>query len=120
MAFLRRMWGMALVAVTVTLPPAAGAVSVALLPLAWMVPAEAVQVTEVLVAFVTVAVNCWVSPAPTVAVPGETETVTAGGGGGGGGETGPSPPHAASRRLGSNQAFRRRQTSEIVIMAPGD
>ena len=43
-----------------------------------MVPPVAVHVTAVLEEPVTVAVNCWVRPACTVAVVGEIETETAG------------------------------------------
>ena len=65
------------VAVTVTLPPVAGAVSVALLPLATMLPADVDHVTAVLLELLTVAVNCCVAPASIVEVAGETATEAA-------------------------------------------
>ncbi len=66
-----------LVAVTVTavLEVTAGAVKS---PEVEIVPAVADQVTAVFVEPVTVAVNCWVPPELTVAVPGDRETDTAG------------------------------------------
>jgi hypothetical protein len=39
-------------------------------------PPATLQVTAVLVVPVTVAVNCWVCPTPTLAVDGETDTLT--------------------------------------------
>jgi hypothetical protein len=68
-----------LVAFTVTLilEVQAGAVST---PELEMVPAEVDQVTAVLVVPVTVAVNCWVPPAETVAPVGEIATDTVLGG----------------------------------------
>ena len=41
-----------------------------------IVPALADQVTAVLLVPVTVAVNCWVAPDSTLALAGETETLT--------------------------------------------
>jgi hypothetical protein len=68
-----------LVAFTVTLmvEVQAGAVS---MPELEMEPAEALQVTAVLLEPLTVAVNCWVPPAEIVAVRGEIETATSLGG----------------------------------------
>jgi hypothetical protein len=67
----------ALVAVTVKLPAVLGAVN---MPLE-MLPPVAVQVTPVLLAPLTEAVNCWLPPVGSEAVLGETEMATATGAG---------------------------------------
>jgi len=63
--------------VTLILEVQAGAVST---PELEMVPAEVDQVTAVFVVPLTLAVNCWVPPAETVALGGEIETDTVPGG----------------------------------------
>ena len=57
-------------------PPSSGAANVMVAPAPVMVPPVADQVTAGLVAWVTVAVNDWVSPAFTVALAGVIVTVT--------------------------------------------
>lgn len=69
-----------LVAVTVTVPPVAGAVRTALLPFPAIVPAEALHVTDVFELPVTVALNETVPPASAVADDGEMLTATGTGG----------------------------------------
>ena len=66
-----------LVAVTVSVPVVAGAVYI---PFASTVPVPAFHVTDVSVAFETVAENCCVAPGASDAVVGEIDTDTGGGG----------------------------------------
>lgn len=66
-----------LVAVTVTLPPVTGVVSVAEFPLPLMVPADAVHVTAELEEPLTVALKATVPPASAVALDGDMATLTA-------------------------------------------
>ena len=72
------------------------------------------HVTAVFVAFATVALNCCVAPRSTVAVPGETYTVTRGGGGGGGGGFGPGlePPPPPPQPVTTSRNAQRRYVTE--------
>jgi hypothetical protein len=96
-----------LVAVTVYVPPAPGAVHEAADPFPVMVPAEAVQVTAVEVALVTVAVNSAAAPAFTVVDDGEMDTATWGGGVVGPPSPPPQATSAATSRSGRERDMAR-------------
>jgi hypothetical protein len=94
------------VAVTTRVPGVAGAVST---PEEVMVPADTVQVTAVFVAPRTVPVKIKVPPEVTLAVAGDTDTLTVCGGGCGVVED--PPPPQASRKIGARSTVRRILTS---------
>jgi hypothetical protein len=97
--FVGSAWLVAVTCTTAREGRSAGAVyvpSAAIVPVAALPPATpfTLQVTLASVAFFTVAMNSWVFPRMTDALPGFTDTVIDGGGGGGGGPTKPAPPPA--------------------------